>query len=160
MREELEILMNRRWVLKAEEKELYYRLRDAAGEIRKFATEKMGCQIIANSLLIKMEKIPAVPEEWMGIREFTSREEYAFLCVLLMFLEDKDTEYQFTISMLTDYISANMPAEKVDWTLYTHRRRLVKVMRYAKTQGIIQVTDGNDENFMEDQNGQVLYENT
>lgn len=77
MREELEILMNRRWVLKAEEKELYYRLRDAAGEIRKFATEKMGCQIIANSLLIKMEKIPAVPEEWMGIREFTSREEYA-----------------------------------------------------------------------------------
>ena len=156
MREELEILMNRRWVLKAEEKELYYRLRDAAGEIRKFATEKMGCQIIANSLLIKMEKIPAVPEEWMGIREFTSREEYAFLCVLLMFLEDKDTEYQFTISMLTDYISANMPAEKVDWTLYTHRRRLVKVMRYAKTQGIIQVTDGNDENFMEDQNGYFM----
>ena len=56
MREELEILMNRRWVLKSEEKELYYRLRDAAGEIRKFATEKMGCQIIANSLLIKMER--------------------------------------------------------------------------------------------------------
>ena len=160
MREELEILMNRRWVLKSEEKELYYRLRDAAGEIRKFATEKMGCQIIANSLLIKMEKIPAVPEEWMGIREFTSREEYALLCVLLMFLEDKDAEYQFTISMLADYISANMPVEKVDWTLYTHRRRLVKVMRYAKTQGIIQVTDGNDESFMEDQSGQVLYENT
>lgn len=44
MREELEILMNRRWVLKAEEKELYYRLRDAAGEIRKFATEKWAAR--------------------------------------------------------------------------------------------------------------------
>ena len=58
---ELELLLFRRWVLKSEEKELYYKIRDSIGEIRKFATEKMGCQIIENSLLVKMEKIPALP---------------------------------------------------------------------------------------------------
>ena len=58
---ELEILLNHRWVLKAEDKELYYRVRDEIGEIRKFASEKMGCQITENALLVKMEKIPAVP---------------------------------------------------------------------------------------------------
>lgn len=28
---ELEILLNRRWILKSEDKELYYRVRDAVG---------------------------------------------------------------------------------------------------------------------------------
>ena len=76
---ELEILFNRRWILKSEDKEQYYKLRDSLGELRKFATEKLGCQIIDNSLLIKMEKIPVIPEDFMGIQVFTSKEEYISL---------------------------------------------------------------------------------
>lgn len=52
----LEILFNRRWVLKSEDKDLYYQIRDAVGEVRKYTTEKLGCQIIDNSMLVKMEK--------------------------------------------------------------------------------------------------------
>lgn len=157
---ELEILLNRRWVLKSEDKALYYKIRDSLGEIRRFATEKMGCQIIENSLLVKLEKIPAIPENFMGIEEFTSKEEYTFLCILLMFLEDKDEEEQFILSQLTEYIAGNMPEQPVDWTLYTNRRRLVKVLRYAVSQGILRITDGNDDVFMDEQSGEVLYENT
>lgn len=157
---ELEVLLNRRWILKSEEKDLYYKVRDSIGEIRKFATEKLGCQVILNSLLVKMEKIPARPEEFMGITEFTSKEEYAFLCILLVFLEDKDAEEQFVLSKLTEYIEAEMPGDQTDWTLYTNRRRLVKVLRYAVFQGIIRVTDGKDDVFMNEQSGEVLYENT
>ena len=63
----LEILFNRRWVLKSEDKDLYYQIRDAVGEVRKYTTEKLGCQIIDNSMLVKMEKIPVIPETFMGI---------------------------------------------------------------------------------------------
>ena len=157
---ELEILMNRRWVLKSDDRDLYYRLRDASGEIRKFATEKMGCQLIENALMIKLEKIPALPENFMGIRDFSSREEYAYLCVLLMFLEERDPQSQFILSQLTEYITANMPKEAVDWTLYGNRRKLIRVLRYAQGQGIIAVTDGSDDAFMERETGEVLYENT
>ena len=108
---ELEILLNKRWVLKSRDKETYYKLRDALGELRKFTTEKMGCQIIDNSLLIKMEKIPVIPESFMGIQKFSSKEEYAYLCILLMFLEDRDAQEQFIISQLTEYITANLPGE-------------------------------------------------
>ena len=156
--EELEILLNQRWVLKAKEKELYYRVRDSLGEIRKFTTEKLGCQIIDNSLLIKMEKIPVIPENFMGIQQFSSKEEYAYLCILLMFLEDRDE--QFILSQLTDYISANMQGEISDWTVYTNRRRLIRVLRYAAEQGLIGITDGNEDTFMDDEAGEVLYENT
>lgn len=40
---ELEALLNKRWILKAEDKELYYKVRDQLGEIRKFASDKLGC---------------------------------------------------------------------------------------------------------------------
>ena len=157
---ELEILLNKRWILKSRDKETYYKLRDALGELRKFTTEKMGCQIIDNSLLIKMEKIPVIPESFMGIQKFSSKEEYAYLCILLMFLEDRDAQEQFIISQLTEYITANLPGEISDWTLYTNRRKLIRVMRFAADQGLIGVTDGKDEAFMDDEGGEVLYENT
>lgn len=157
---ELEMLLNQRWILKAEDKELYYRVRDSVGELRKYCTEKLGCQILDNSLMIKMEKIPVVPEAFMGIREFTSREEYVYLCILLMFLEDKDAQEQFILSQLTEYLSAQLPGELSDWTVYTNRRRLIRVLRYAVSQGILGITDGADELFMDDAGGEVLYENT
>ena len=157
---ELEILFNRRWILKSEDKEQYYKLRDSLGELRKFATEKLGCQIIDNSLLIKMEKIPVIPEDFMGIQVFTSKEEYTYLCILLMFLEDRDADGQFILSQLTEYISANLPGDIADWTLYTNRRRLIKVLRYAVDQGLIEITDGNENAFMDNEAGEVLYGNT
>ena len=157
---ELELLLNRRWILKSADKELYYRVRDSLREVRKFSSEKLGCNIVENPLLVKMEKIPAVPERFMGIQEFSSKQEYAYLCVLLMFLEDKDAQEQFILSQLTEYIASNMPSEPVDWTLYTNRRYLIKVLRYAVKQGMIAVTDGSDDDFMDDAAGEVLYENT
>ena len=48
----------------------------------------------------------------------------------------------------------------MDWTVYTNRRRLIKVLRYAQSQGLLKVTDGSDDLFMEDTTGEVLYENT
>lgn len=157
---ELEILLGNRWVLKSENKELYYKIRDAAMEIRSFTSEKMGCQLIENALLVKLEKIPVYPEIFMGITDFTSREEYAYLCMVLMFLEDKDPEETFILSQLTEYVSVNMPGEKVDWTIYTNRRRLIKVLRYAISQGMLKITDGSDEAFMDSITGEVLYEST
>lgn len=157
---ELEILLSRRWVLKSEDKDLYYRIRDALGEIRKFSNEKIGCQIIDNSLMIKMEKIPVVPERFMGISDFSSKEEYLYLCGILMFLEEKDAQEQFVLSQLTEYISANFTGNISDWTVYTNRRRFVKALRYTISQGMLAVTDGTDETFMNDGDGEVLYENT
>ena len=96
----------------------------------------------------------------MGVQEFTSREEYAFLCVLLMFLEDKDAGEQFILSQLTEYAAVHMPGEAVDWTVYTNRRRLIKVLRYAIAQEMLKITDGSDEAFMDSETGEVLYEST
>lgn len=51
MMKELEVLLNQRWVLKSENKELYYQLRDAIGDIHKYASDKLGCQVTENALM-------------------------------------------------------------------------------------------------------------
>ena len=74
----LEILLNRRWILKSRDRELYYQVKEklASGEEKKFLREKLGYQVIVNPYLIKVEKMPAVPENWMGILDFKEPVEY------------------------------------------------------------------------------------
>lgn len=155
----LEVLLNRRWILKSRDRDLYYQMKDEIGGVKKFLAEKLGYQVIVNPYLVKVEKLPARAERWMGIQEFTAPIEYAFFCLILMFLEDKEAEEQFVLSELTEYVQAQYQEEKVDWTVYHYRRHLIKVMKYCVAVGILNVDDGSEESFAKDDTSEVLYEN-
>lgn len=156
----LEVLLSKRWILKNRDKELYYQLKDEIGKTRDFLTDKLGYQAIITPNLIKLEKIPAYAQNWMGIQEFSDCLEYVFLCMILMFLEERDSGEQFVLSMLTEYIQANIKEEQIDWTIYSYRRHLVKVMKYCVKVGILEIDDGSEDNFMKSDEGEVLYQNT
>lgn len=156
----LEVLLSKRWILKNRDKELYYQLKDEIGKSRDFLTEKLGYQAIVTPNLIKLEKIPAYAQNWMGIQEFSDHLEYIFLCMILMFLEERDSGEQFVLSMLTEYIQGNIKEEQIDWTIYNYRRHLVKVMKYCVKVGILEIDDGSEDNFMKSDDGEVLYQNT
>lgn len=156
----LEVLLSKRWILKNRDKELYYQLKDEIGKSRDFLTEKLGYQAIVTRNLIKLEKIPAYAQNWMGIQEFSDHLEYIFLCMILMFLEERDLGEQFVLSMLTEYIQGNIKEEQIDWTIYSYRRHLVKVMKYCVKVGILEIDDGSEDNFMKSDEGEVLYQNT
>lgn len=156
----LEVLLSKRWILKNRDKELYYQLKDEIGKSRDFLTEKLGYQAIVTPNLIKLEKIPAYAQNWMGIQEFSDHLEYIFLCMILMFLEERDLGEQFVLSMLTEYIQGNIKEEQIDWTIYSYRRHLVKVMKYCVKVGILEIDDGSEDNFMKSDEGEVLYQNT
>ena len=156
----LEILLGRRWILKSRDRELYYQVKDQLGAVKRFLTEKLGYQVIVNPYLIKAEKMPAKPENWMGILEFHHKIEYVFFCIVLMFLEEKEAEEQFVLSELTEYIQGQYREEQVDWTIYSFRRHLIKVLKYCVSCGILNVDDGNEESFARDDSSEVIYENT
>lgn len=156
----LEILLGRRWVLKSRDRELYYRVKDEIGSYRKFLTEKLGYQVIVNPYMVKVDKLPAKAENWMGILEFNQTIEYVFFCLILMFLEERDAGEQFVLSQLTEYIQGQYREEQIDWTIYRYRRHLIRVLKYCVATGILNVDDGNEENFAKDSGNEVLYENT
>ena len=154
----IETLLNKRWILKSKEKELYYQVKDEIGTVKKFLTEKLGYQVIVNPYLIKVEKLPAVPEQWMGIQEFKEKLDYIFFCLVLMFLEEADE--QFVLSSLTEYIQSQWKEEEIDWTIYQNRRSLIRVLRYCVQYGLLNVNDGEEDEFASDSTTEVLYENT
>ncbi len=156
----LEVLFSKRYVIKSREKELYYQIKDNIGKYKEFLVEKLGYHIIVTPNLIKLEKIPATPENWMGILEFKEKTEYIFLCLILMFLEDKEPEEQFVLSDLTEYVQSQWREDEIDWTLYHNRRCFVKVLKFCVSSGMLKVDDGNEEDFSKDSGTEVLYENT
>lgn len=156
----LEVLLSKRWILKSKDRELYYTIRDELPKFKQFLIEKLGFQVIVNPYLIKLEKIPAVAESWMGIREFGDKMEYVIFLTTLMFLEEKDMGEQFVLSELTEYIQTTVEVEQIDWTVYRSRKYLVKVMKYLVSSGILELNDGNEEDFAKDGVSEVLYENT
>lgn len=156
----LELLLSKRWILKSKDRELYYSVRDELPKFKSFLIEKLGFQVVVNSYLIKLEKIPAVAENWMGIKEFNDKMEYVIFMTVLMFLEEKDMGEQFVLSELTEYIQTTVEVESIDWTVYRSRKYLVKAMKCLVSEGILELNDGNEEDFAKDGISEVLYENT
>ncbi|EFG89072.1 hypothetical protein CLCAR_1256 [Clostridium carboxidivorans P7] len=109
---------------------------------------------------MKLEKIPGRAEGWMGIEGFTDIKEYIFFVILLMYLEDKNKEEQFVLSFVTEYISNQYQNEKIDWTKYSNRKSLVKVIKLALKLGIMKNNDGDEDEFSSNENADVLYEST
>lgn len=158
---EFEALLENYWIIKEQDKELYQTLKDASPRLKPFLESRLGYRLLINPYLIKLEKLPGKVEGWMGIEEFEDRLEYAFLCLLLVFLEDYGVQEQFVLSQVTEFIQSTFPGEeKIDWTLYRHRKYLVKVLNFAANLGLIRVDDGDDRDFTMTVETEVLYENT
>ena len=147
-------------ILKERDKDLYYDVKDNIDKYKSFIYDNLAYDIIIKDDFIKLEKIPGIPEEWMGINEFTEIKEYIFFILLITFLEDKNKEEQFILSSITEYIEHNYPDEKIEWTIFKNRKSLIKVMKFAIDIGIIKKNDGSEEEFSKSETGDVLYEST
>ncbi len=153
-------LLERFWILKEQDKELYYYYKNLDRETKDFVREKLGYNLIINQHLVKLEKIPESPKPWMGVKSFSEATDYVFLCILLSFIEDKGRDEQFLLSHITEYIFINYPIGDLDWTQYTKRKSLVRVLNFALQMGFIKIDDGNQEIFSDNYETEVLYEST
>lgn len=95
---EFRFLLDRFWITKAEDKELYYTLKRTQPEYKRFLNEQLGWNLIVNEAVIKLEKVPPKAMPWMGIQEFSDTMDYCLLCALLLYLSDLDDEEQFLLS--------------------------------------------------------------
>lgn len=156
----LKELLNQRFIIKDKDKEKFYRVKDDLSQYKKFIQDKLGYRLIVKPNLIKLEKLPGQPESFMGITEFSSTKEYCFLCLVLMFLEDKSPEEQFILSQLTEHISLNYPGGGIDWTVYSTRKSFIRVMKFCAGNEFFKTTDGDDDEFIRSEQAEALYENT
>lgn len=147
-------------ILKDNNREFYYDIKDNIDNYSEFINEILSYDVIIKDDFIKLEKIPVIPESWMGITDFKNKKEYIFFMLLLMFLEEKNKEDQFILSNITEYIVNYYPDEKIEWTNFTNRKSLINVLKFSLKIGIMRKNDGEEEDFSRSEYAEVLYEST
>ena len=159
--DEFQTLLDRFWITRTANKDLYFTVKRALPRYRRFINEQLGWNLIVNEAVIKLEKVPPRAMSWMGIQEFQEKLDYCLLCAMLLFLSDLDDGEQFLLSSLTEALESLLAeTEAVDWTRFSHRKALVRVLQYAQQTGMLLVYDGISEGFGSDRTQEVLYENT
>ena len=158
---EFRALLDRFWVTRADDRELYFSLKRALPDYRRLVNELLGWNLVVNESVVKLEKVPPRAIPWMGIQSFQEPLDYCLLCAVLLFLADLDDGIPFLLSSLTQAVETFLSkVQPVDWTRFPHRKSLVRVLQYAQEVGLVLVYDGNSALFSNDQTQEVLYENT
>lgn len=157
--EATQVLLEQFWILRDKEPDKYQAIRDREHVLRSYFLEKLGLRLIVHRHFSKLEKIPIQPESWMGIQAFNRPKDYALFCCFLAFLEGKNVDEQFLLSDLCEELVSLYPEQNgLDWTLYEHRKSLVRVLQFSKEVGIVKVVDGDIEDFGFMEQHEVLYE--
>ncbi|MBO5153518.1 MAG: TIGR02678 family protein [Eubacterium sp.] len=158
---EVRTLIEQFWICKDNDKETYYKVKRDIPNFQRFVRAQLGWKLIHTENLLKLEKRPAHAEPFMGIQEFSDIRDYCILCVVLMYLEDKEEQEQFLLSELIDYVETQLKSYmQIDWTSFTQRKSLVRVLLYMEKLQMLRVYEGSSEAFGIEAGQEVLYENT
>lgn len=152
-----ELLLSRRWIIKSEDRDLYYQIKDNAKSLRPLFLDKAGFSLMIHPLFIRLDKVPGKSEPWMGITSFTTVKEYQMFCFLLIYLEDKDANEPFVLSDVCEFIQGELKEDQDVWLQFKMRKMLVNVLRFAMDEKLITLSDGVSENFIQDAHTEVLF---
>ena len=159
----IDLLLNNYWIIRDRNKDDYYAIKHEINDknVKRFIHEMLGWKLIHTEHLIKLEKIPSHAEAFMGIQEFIDIKDYCFLCAVLMYLEDKEDNSQFLLSDLIKYVETIISSYmEVDWTSFSLRKSLVRVLQYVENKGMLKTYEGDSSLYSREQTSEVLYENT
>lgn len=157
----LDLLFHHYWILRAQQPEWYQLIREREKVLRRYIDEKFGLRLIVHQHFIKLEKIPVEPEAWMGIQDFQEPMDYSIFCCALSFLEGKAVDEQFLLSELCQEIQVDYPGDTpLDWTLYIHRKSLIRAVKALVDFQLIRTIDGDIGRFDHHEEQEVLYEAT
>lgn len=156
-------LLNRPWIAKENDPQLYYWIKDQYIEIRDWFMHYTGYSLIINRKLVKLEKIPVTAFSWMGFSEFREPLDYTLFTYGLWFLENKTEGEQFLLTDLVKEIKEYMSEQgmNVDWKNYFHRLSMARALKKMKSLDIIQAVDGQEADWATNtENYDVLYESS
>ena len=79
---ELRKLLDRFWVTREGDPAIYFALKRAQPEYRRFVSEALGWSLIINESVVKLEKASPRAMPWMGIAAFNAPLDYCLFCAV------------------------------------------------------------------------------
>lgn len=162
-------LLERFWVLRETDKELFYKMKDNESELKRLFLDTYRFRLISNYDLIKLEKVPVIPRTWMGEKTnklgapvFKAPRDYHFFFLVLAFLEGKKDEQQFSLRNICEYMQIQEEGSLIwkEGAGYQNRLSLIRVMKYAEKMRLIKVIDQEIEDFSGNDSHDVLIQRT
>jgi len=156
-------LLNRHWITKEEDPELFYAIRDLYTELRDWFAEFTGFSLILTRTLAKLDKSPVVAAPWMGFPEFREPRDYVLFTYSLWFLESKTELDQFVLTDIVEQVSEQLLSSgiSIDWENYYHRMSMVRALKKLRQLGVLRHIDGDEIDWAHDSGTKnVLYECT
>lgn len=161
---EIHALLNNFWILKETNMELYYNIKRHQEEIRSFIVRNLGSRLIIHDKFVKLEKLPTIPCSNLGIKSFVNESDYVYLCLVLLFLEDKPQGTYFLLANLIDYVKSTMISMEMniipDWKVARDRKSFKRAVDYLIEIGAVKVKDESENDFSSDENANALYVST
>ncbi|WP_435923412.1 TIGR02678 family protein [Paenibacillus sp. DYY-L-2] len=159
-RECIHALLNRPWVAKDEDPDLYFAIRDHYEELRDWFMDKAGFPLIVTRLIAKLDKAPVKAHSWMGFPEFREKKDYIFFTYGLWYLEGKTELDQFLLSDTVEEIREQMISAEleVDWRNYYDRLSMARALKKLRSLGVLHNVDGDESHWAQDAERNALYE--
>ncbi|GIP33369.1 TIGR02678 family protein [Paenibacillus sp. J2TS4] len=153
-------LFNRPWILKEEDKELYFTVKDHYDELRNWFMEQTGYPLIVTRTLAKLDKVPVVAYPWMGFTEFREQRDYIFFTFGLWYLEGKTELDQFLLSDIVEEIREHMNGQglEADWSNYYHRLSMARALKKLRSLGVLFSVDGDEGEWAQNESRNALFE--
>ena len=160
----MQLLLNNFWILKDDDLDNYYKIKKNQHILREYITKTLGSRLIIHDRFIKLEKIPAQALENLGLPNFILQTDYVYLCLILLFLEDKTRETYFMLSDLIVYVKNTATALELNnipnWTLTKDRKSLKRAVNFLENLKVIKLKDASKEDFGDDEKAEALYVST
>ena len=152
------------WIVKDGNEEIYYKIKYNQNKIKDFVSKNLGSNLIIHNRFIKLEKIPSYLVASEGINTFNNVEDYIFLALILLYLEDKARGDLFVLTDLIDYVkntSITLELNHIpDWSLKKDRKGIDAAINFLVNLSAIKVKDRDKVSFVDNRESQALYEVT
>ena len=133
------------WIVKDSNEEIYYKIKYNQNKIKDFVSKNLGSNLIIHNRFIKLEKIPSYLVASEGINTFNNVEDYIFLALILLYLEDKARGDLFVLTDLIDYVkntSITLELNHIpDWSLKKDRKGIDAAINFLVNLSAIKVKD-------------------
>lgn len=142
----VQALLNRYFVDKASDPELFQSIRYHYQELREWFQEQCGFTLLLTRQFAKLEKIPGKAQPWMGWDTFLEPRDYGLFTYCLWYLEGKGENEQFLLTDMVEAIRQHLLGlgVEMDWTLYDHRRSMARALKQLKNMGVLIAVDGDE----------------
>lgn len=153
-------LLNRPWIAKEEDPDMYFTIRDHYEELRDWFMDKAGFPLIVTRTMAKLDKTPVKAQPWMGFPEFREKRDYVFFTYGLWYLEGKTELDQFLLSDIVEEIREQMLSAglEADWRNYYHRLSMARALKKLRALGVLHSVDGDEGQWAQDAERNALYE--